>query len=690
MTHRPDIDGLRAVAIVSVLLFHFHIGPFAGGYVGVDVFFVISGYLITSLIQTDLQHERFAMAAFYERRVRRIFPALGALLAVNLLVAPQILSVIDLRDFAKSAVTTLLFVSNMQFANEVGYFDTPGETKPLLHTWSLGVEEQWYLLFPLLMVFVYRRAGARGIPWLVSLALTSFLAGRVWVHEYPNLTFFLMPMRAWQLLAGGVLAVAQPSPPRGRLWCEALSMAGIAAIALGVLGGSAGSGFPGINAVLACAGTTLLLYSGSGERSSVRTLLSARPAVFIGLISYSLYLWHWPIIVYYRYLWRGEPSGLDTGLMIGLTTILAAMSWRWVERPFRRKGVIEGRTSVFGHFFLASVFLIFAGSVLYLYAKRDSTWLDRAVGEDKSARQGLRLDKCVLTGPEQSIFGPMCVAFGSASAGKTMVVWGDSHAGAWLPALMKVAEGNGYSGTLISVPGCPPVIGVHRLDGVGNGNCADDQLSSAILSYIKRVRPQTTVLVARWRLYTHGLIVKGRLQPATHFLSSDDTPSETAEQSRQVLKLKLRSTLEQLKRATNVVIFRGVPELPDTGLSLYERATHGEKLAGVTRQAHDSAQAVANAMISQFEREGLVRAFDPSGVLCPQGECLYGKGETLYYLDDNHITYSANMLFIGELKHFLDASAAEQPTRAPGVRDCAGCSPHAGRTGSAHAPARRD
>lgn len=286
-------------------------------------------------------------------------------------------------------------------------------------------------------------------------------------------------------------------------------------------------------------------------------------------------------------------------------------------------------------------------------AKWESAWLDRAVRQDEAAKQKLRLDKCDLTEPEQRIFGNLCVSFGDPLASKTMVVWGDSHARAWLPALVKVAEESGYSTTLISVTGCPPVIGVRRLDGIGNGNCANAQLSSAILSYIKRVQPQTTVLVARWRLYTHGLIVKGRLQPASHFLSSEESVSETAEQSREVLKLKLRSTLDELKPATNVVIVRSVPELQDTAFSLYERATREEKPVGMTRQAHDSAQAFANAMISQFGREGLAREFDPSDVLCRQGECLYADGETFYYFDDNHITFAANMLFIDQLKRLL-------------------------------------
>jgi peptidoglycan/LPS O-acetylase OafA/YrhL len=655
MTHRPDIDGLRAVAIVSVLLFHLRIGPFGGGYVGVDVFFVISGYLIASIIHADLKRGQFSIAAFYERRIRRIFPALGVLLAVNLTVAPLILDKIDLRSFAKSAVAALLFVSNMHFAGEIGYFDTPAEIKPLLHTWSLGVEEQWYLLFPLLLAFVHRRAGVRSFLWLAPLALISILAGYLLAHRYPQIAFFLMPTRAWQLLMGAILALATLSPPRQRVRREVLSLTGMAAIVVSVLDDSSSAVFPGINTVLPCVGAVLLLHSGTGGTSTIGLLLSARPVVFTGLISYSLYLWHWPIIVYRRYLWPGETSPLDTALMIALAAVLAAASWRWIEQPFRRREIVKARSSVFRFFVVTSVVLGVAGSALYVDAKRQLNWLDQALRDDAAEKQKLRLGKCDLTESERASFGNLCASFGDPGARKRMVVWGDSHAGAWLPALAKVAQENGYSAILISVPGCPPVIGVRRLDGFGNANCADGRLSSAILAYIKRLRPETTVLVARWQLYTHGLMWKGRLQPATHFLSGEDSASKTADESRGVLQSKLRSTLAELKPATNVVIIRSVPELPDTAFSLYERGPREGKHVGATRQAHDAAQAFANTLISRLESDGLARAFDPANVLCPQAECLYADGGIFYYFDESHITYAANMLFIDQLKRLLPA-----------------------------------
>ncbi len=331
---RADIDGLRALAVVPVVLYHFHVAPFGGGYVGVDVFFVISGFLITGLIHAEMRSGEYSLAAFYERRARRILPALFAVVAAAAVAALFLLFPADLRRFGESVAATALFVSNFDFWQQSGYFDAGAEAKPLLHTWSLAVEEQFYLLFPLLLG-LFRSAGRRGLLLLAGgLALASFGFGLWAVRAYPAMAFYLAPARVWELMLGAILALAEvPRPPR---WiAEALSLLGLALLAVAVFAFSPDTPMPGANALLPCLGAALLIYAnGAGDTLAARGL-SLRPMVFAGLISYSLYLWHWPVFVFARYLRVAPLGAAETLALIALSVGLAVLSWRFVERPFR-------------------------------------------------------------------------------------------------------------------------------------------------------------------------------------------------------------------------------------------------------------------------------------------------------------------------------------------------------------------
>ena len=344
MTYRADVDGLRAVAVLSVLLFHAGIGIAPGGFVGVDVFFVISGFLITSLIVSEHERGKFSIASFYERRARRILPALFAMLAVTLAIGSAILLRNDFHDLTRAATATSAFLSNVFFWRTAGYFNGASDLKPLLHTWSLGVEEQFYILFPVLVLVGLRLGGLRVLRLLVVLALVASFLLCLWaMDDHRDAAFYLAPTRAWELMIGAVLALGMLPDLRPRWLREIAGAVGLGLILWCVLTYSEARPFPGLRALWPCVGAGLvILAAGSG----VSRVLALRPLVFVGLISYSLYLWHWPILVFARYEGYYAGGPIEAALALAASGLLAVLSWRYIERPFKSRGVLPDRRTL--------------------------------------------------------------------------------------------------------------------------------------------------------------------------------------------------------------------------------------------------------------------------------------------------------------------------------------------------------
>lgn len=380
LKYRPDIDGLRAVAVLSVLAFHIRLRGVQGGFVGVDVFFVISGYLISSIVFSEIAESRYSVIGFYERRIRRIFPALFALLALFSISAVIYLLPAELVAYGKSMLAATASASNFYFWQHSGYFDSP-TSYPLLHTWSLAVEEQFYILFPLFLLLVRKFFPTRLRLSVIVLFCVSLLAS-VLVVSWNRETAFYMPYtRAWELLLGTILSLG--ILPRLRAWQRNLAtLAGIGLISFSILFYTERTLFPGLSALAPCVGSALIIGAGESGSSLIGKVLSWRPIVFIGLISYSLYLWHWPVIVLQQMgVFLGASAitshraaallpehRLDMIVEVGLSLVLAILSWRFVERPFRNGPLrLSGRPL----FALASaVMIILIGfSSLTVFAK---------------------------------------------------------------------------------------------------------------------------------------------------------------------------------------------------------------------------------------------------------------------------------------------------------------------------------
>lgn len=349
MKYRPEIDGLRAVAVIPVILFHAGLEGFAGGFVGVDVFFVISGYLITTIIADELAENRFSLLNFYERRARRILPALFFVVLCCLPVAWLLMLPADLKDFAQSLVGVATFSSNILFWRESGYFDTTTELKPLLHTWSLAVEEQYYVFFPLLLMAVWRLGRVRVWMVLVAVCFLSFGAAEVVLRRDPSAAFYLLPTRAWELMIGAFAALRlQGRAVAPCRWDQLFSGLGLTMILAAVLVYDHTTPFPGLYAAVPAVGTALIILFATPGTAAYR-LLTLRGMVGIGLISYSAYLWHQPLFAFLRIHSLKEPADWQILAAAFLALCLAWVSWRLVEAPFRRRsGDSRARRRVLG------------------------------------------------------------------------------------------------------------------------------------------------------------------------------------------------------------------------------------------------------------------------------------------------------------------------------------------------------
>jgi peptidoglycan/LPS O-acetylase OafA/YrhL len=370
--YRPEIDGLRAVAVLPVILFHAGYVAFSGGFVGVDVFFVISGYLITGLIAKELDEGSFSLRSFYERRARRIAPALFTVILVCVPVAWHILMPIELADFRDSIIAVSTFSSNVYFWWTSGYFNAKSEFSPLLHTWSLAVEEQYYIVFPMLLMFLWRRVRVSPIKVLSFLALASYVAAYVTALSQPEQSFFLFHTRSWELLVGGILALAlrdeRAVEVKSRVR-QGLSMLGLALILGSVVHFDESSQFPGPVAWVPVLGTVLIIAFATRETWTYR-LLSSRLLVGIGLISYGVYLWHQPIFAFAKYATHGLLGQFELLLLTLLPFPLAYATWSLIEQPVRNQSKVSMK-----HFLAAAtscgVALVLANLVAFPDANRD-------------------------------------------------------------------------------------------------------------------------------------------------------------------------------------------------------------------------------------------------------------------------------------------------------------------------------
>jgi peptidoglycan/LPS O-acetylase OafA/YrhL len=647
LKYRPEIDGLRSLAVLPVILFHAGLSLFSGGFVGVDVFFVISGYLITSIILTEMSKGEFSLLRFYERRARRILPALFVMLLVCLPMAWLWLDPPDLKAFSKSLAAVPLFSSNLLFWRESGYFDAAAELKPLLHTWTLAVEEQYYVLFPLLLMAGSRLGRGAIVALLAVLALASLALAEHGARQESVAAFYLLHARAWELLIGAFIAFYFTWRPRSvepSLQAQVGSLLGVAMIGYGVLAFDHATPFPGVNALLPTLGAALVIVF-AHPGNVVGQVLASRPLVGIGLISYSAYLWHQPLFAFARNNSLVAPSPLTMLGLSGLSLVLAWLSWRFVERGFRdRRSVPAAR--LWRYSAGASALFVVLGITGFTqqgFTQRfDVDPSIMAAFEDPHIRdacdtnydgKGWGMDFCLFGADRQQ-------------QAADVAVFGDSHAEALLPAFD--AAGKRYDRRIahIGMGGCPPLLDVDV--AVGNyapGACP--ALAQREYDYVKAHRIKKVVLVSRWTLYTDGDYDQSHM--SGYFLVDQASQTRTREASRAVFEKALEQTIDAYRAlGAEVYVVAQAPQQQTSPKQLYYRlardkgddAERTQRLLdglSVPYAKHLQFQHYTRTLFAADSARERIRLVSLDEALCSRQTCLIGDSGS-WYKDHDHLS----------------------------------------------------
>jgi peptidoglycan/LPS O-acetylase OafA/YrhL len=646
MEYRRDIDGLRAVAVLAVVFFHAKVPGFSGGFVGVDVFFVISGYLITGLILSDIAARRFSLLNFYQRRIKRIVPALLVVYLASSVLATLLMLPSDIRDFARTLGTSALFVSNIDFYQQAGYFEAPSELKPLLHTWSLSIEEQFYLVWPLTCAVL--ATTMRRFRQLAALAWTAGAASLVaWLaltyYGQGNAAFFLTPSRVWELMLGAVLALSHGRRPIAPTTAETLAAVGALLIVIAVSAPLQSHPLAACLALPACAGAAMLILSGIDRWTLVSRLLSLSPMVGIGLISYSLYLWHWPLLTFGRYHLDRPLHWDEIAVILGLSLLAAVVSYRLVERPLRRMTAFRA-----GHVVAAGALCLVAVALASNRMEKDRGWalhLDPAIRHlDATARsRNIHQSKCF--GQTGDFGTDAACTFGRRAPGASfdLAVFGDSHANHYVPAISVLAEAAGVSGRHITLGACPALLGSFEIDSQFGSRARCPALPEAMVRFVEQNPGLRLVVLAQaWSQYAGKLLfTEGGRRWTIYLLGTrDDERSES--RSSEILRRSLEQTLDYFEsKGIQVLLLGEVPPLARDPVRCIANAIRQHRPHDACGRARSEVQRVigeTEALLASLARgRKNVFFFSPSDAMCDQQWCNVELDGVYMYRDDGHL-----------------------------------------------------
>ena len=631
MRYRPDIDGLRALAVISVVLFHSGLNGIAGGFVGVDVFFVISGYLIGGQIFREAAGGEFSFAAFYARRLRRILPALLALILSLLLLGLFLLTPPELRELGKEAVATVSGTSNLLFYTGGGYFGPTAEDSPLLMTWSLGIEEQFYLIFPILALALVRQHLIPPRLALLAFSILSFAASVLLTDANPQAAFYLLPTRGWELALGVLLALQElRSPALPRKAEQTTSFAGLSLIAVAIFGYRPDIPFPGVYALLPTIGAVLLIAS---PNATIGRVILAHPVPrFLGKISYSWYLWHWPLFYLNRTLAEGD-SALHPAILIIASLAVGYASWALIEQPFRRR--ILAKNVVLRRYATVSGMVVFAALVLY----RTNGWPQRLDDqEERFTRRAnsAREDACLAPyGATAPVNVQLCLPPQTVSADRLLLL-GDSHSSATSAGIRRLAKANSLAFGQMTKTSCPPLMGYVSSPEIRPGHWQECwRYQRSVFDYLRRTGDvRTVVLVGYWS--------------SDMMLGSDPRNGGKATIA---LRLALERTIRRLlAMGKQVVLLQDVPSFrfdPYARVigssmpwrsrvrAMLRREEVNERFAGPAEIRSDPAREVLRTLAARYPAVILI---DPAAHLCDGSGCRISAPDKLFYYDLQHLT----------------------------------------------------
>lgn len=637
--YRTDIDGLRAFAVIPVVLFHAGYSVLSGGYVGVDIFFVISGFLITSIILREIHRDQFSLVQFYERRIRRIYPAALAVAIATLIVAALVIPDGQFKKMGWALIFMNLYSTNILFFKQSGYFNADSALNPFLHTWSLSVEEQFYLFFPLFLVFATRLFKGKVFQCLLGATIFSFVVCVYVTYKWPASAFYLIPFRAWELALGALIAIGGARWKLRRGNAEALSIVGLAFILFSIFVYTEDTVFPGVAALLPCLGAALLLQAGSVSENRFNVLMGNPVLRYFGLISYSLYLWHWPVFVLARFIF---PGGLGTGgqiAQIAIACALAHLSWRYIEAPFRNKTIFGKRNNLFAFFGATSAATLVIGAII-VYSNGLKIRMPDAAQQYAQAGFDNNPDRKMCHGDDGKNMAPeeFCV-YGDKTATPTFALWADSHGAELTPAIGSLLEDSHRSIKMFTYSQCPPALGFSTYTRQG---CIAH--NDKVLAYLQQHQEIDTVfMIAHYRVY------------------------ETDEYHEQFETGFERSVAELKAANKKVVVIYPIPgaiySIPMMASSLAMRGASIDELAiPFAYYATLNKRAIA---LLDAQRD--VSRLHPEAVLCETDHCKVAVNNKLLYFDSNHLNMFGAKYLTGVLRDEILPPSTEVASKLTAV-----------------------
>lgn len=655
MNYRKEIDGLRALAIIPVILYHAGLQGFSGGYVGVDVFFVISGFLITSIILSEIQAGKFSLIGFYERRARRILPALFLVLLVCLPFAWFWLQPRALESFSKSLVAVTLFISNIFFWKHGGYFDIESELNPLLHTWSLAVEEQYYVLFPIFLVLAWRLSKR----WVVGLLLLGVITSLSLAYKlsltFSTTAFYLLPGRGWELLVGALTAFFLFSKNESLntnkpLTHQLMAAVGLLLIIYSVIFFNKETPFPSLYTLIPTIGAALIIMFAS-QHTLIGKLLGTRALVGVGLISYSAYLWHQPLFSFAKHHSIEAPS---QSLLIALSIaalVLAYFSWKYVETPFRNKNRVTRKQmvifAVLGSIFFIAIGII--GSVKSGFPNRHH--IPTALLHSFAISQ--KANACFEKSGIHTIDDWVCNIGAKQPNPSSFMVFGDSHSRSLFDAFDEAGTISNQRGYFTGAYNCPPLIGIYVLRrGQSENDC--HALNTRVYEYVKANKIAKVFLVSRWSFYTDG----GYDGADATWISLDKDSRRSKEISRAAFQAGLKATVDAYANlGTQLYVVAQIPQqkiqLQETYYNLYadDEKKVGQQIEqlSVSKTEHEQLQTYANSLFKKYEHDGKLKLLNFDELFCAKEKCRIGTATKSYYYDNNHLSTEGGRLVVDAL-----------------------------------------
>ena len=665
--YRPEIDGLRALAVLSVILFHAGIQAFKGGFVGVDIFFVISGYLITTIILRDIKDNKFRLLYFYQRRVRRILPALIVVISLSLPFAVFFLPPSDLKDFSKSIISSLTFWSNFQFSAENGYFDIPGDYKPLLHTWSLSIEEQFYIFYPLFLVLVFKikknsLSLVLGIIFLFSLFFAQWSGNLISIYPYveKNLLFhsqsylseFMMPFgRIWELALGAICALILNErkqyfkyDKKKNLIFNIYSAIGFALIIFSFFYLSSNFPYPSFYTLIPTFGSAILILF-CNKNTIVNKILSNKFLVFLGLISYSAYLFHYPIFSFIKYTNVSIKSVYYIYIIL-LILFLSFLNWKFVEKPFRKSGASIKKLLIF----ISATYLLLISISVFFYT---SNGLDQ--------RNKFMISKSISNSFVFDQIGKKCFdinyihkkennekicKIGNLKNNKIdFIVFGDSHIVNYYKLLNDLAKKNNKLGLFLGYSGCPPILNVYPVrSDQRERDCY--KLNKLVLDIANNKNIKNLILISKWAYYTVG----NNFGRNINFLNLEPSRVYDRQLSKKAFKNGLADTLKVYeKNKKNIFLIEQAPMQITNAKKIYFRSIdkdikkYNDNLINYSLDLknHNVLQSYVKKIFTEYETKyDSLNLINIDDIFCNKNlkKCLIGNQKSSFYIDDNHLS----------------------------------------------------